>query len=100
MLDNLFTGGLLACLASMVAIAATGGGTQGPPPAPVRAAQTNATHTPLLTEARVLPATAQAPMPIYQLPRVVVQGNVNRESALFADGAPAAGRAGAPAALR
>ena len=100
MLDNWFTGGLLACLASMVVVAATGGGTQAQPTSAVRSTQSNAMLTAQPTEARAWPATAEAPMPIYQLPRVVVQGSVNRESALLAAGAPAAGRAGAPAALR
>jgi hypothetical protein len=102
MLDNLFTGTLLASLATLVVVVTATGGPSRPGQPESRAA----VGAPLPTRApglgmadvRVLPATADAPMPIYQLPRVVVRGNVMREPALFADGAPGIGRPSAEGA--
>ena len=89
MLDNIFSGTLLAGLAGIGAVAVFTADTGQP-----RAAA---------------PTTSAAtPMPIYQLPRVVVRGHVVREPALLAvqdaDTLPAASPArpqpGITAALR
>ena len=97
MLDNLFTGTLLASLASLAVFASISEGKHRQTLSNEPTAQAHSATAGGRAEVRLLPATADPPMPIYQLPRVVVTGSVAREPALFADDAPAAGRrAGAP----
>lgn len=80
MLDNLFSGTLLAGLAALGAVAVLSAASDPPRPA--------------------WQQTAAAPMPVYQLPRVVVRGHVMREPALLADGAAGMAPRSAPTPAR